>query len=452
MLSQLRQYHPVIELETVAHLLKSEYGDEQERAQLGQLGLQIVNRYDGYECPYKALFEAAVSDSKATISHAAGLHYSSANDESHTNDTDNEHRDDNVMKHLLSGKYLEALALLDANSKMDKSPFKHMEQFAKIMIFSRNYENVQELELRLQYSLSDDRIDQISKDQQSSQNLSDEKESICRIKLYICTSYFIEGRYFECSSKFYKFYIEDPKTMMKILTSKVDGDALLLLPELKTMIAASTLVSIPVNSYDELISIDELTELFDTVDILSRSLKLLINTSFKCFLALWNNEFQKTLSRCYLLNKSWETAERLMKMKIYCFYLKLSKTLTISYLSEKLGIEYDEVKESVERLICSANLYFHLDGDVISYSKRSIVDSTVRTLDENCRHINELLDKQRVRNDKLKEMISGNLLEEEQTIRKSDTAKTSNNQEIMDIDDVQFLSDDLEQVDSCISD
>lgn len=165
MLSQLRQYHPVIELETVAHLLKSEYGDEQERAQLGQLGLQIVNRYDGYECPYKALFEAAVSDSKATISHAAGLHYSSANDESHTNDTDNEHRDDNVMKHLLSGKYLEALALLDANSKMDKSPFKHMEQFAKIMIFSRNYENVQELELRLQYSLSDDRIDQISKDQ-----------------------------------------------------------------------------------------------------------------------------------------------------------------------------------------------------------------------------------------------------------------------------------------------
>lgn len=179
---------------------------------------------------------------------------------------------------------------------------------------------------------------------------------------------------------------------------------------------------------------------------------MLINTSFKCFLALWNNEFQKTLSRCYLLNKSWETAERLMKMKIYCFYLKLSKTLTISYLSEKLGIEYDEVKESVERLICSANLYFHLDGDVISYSKRSIVDSTVRTLDENCRHINELLDKQRVRNDKLKEMISGNLLEEEQTIRKSDTAKTSNNQEIMDIDDVQFLSDDLEQVDSCISD
>lgn len=444
MLEQLHHYNPITQVETIAHLLKVGYGDDTDKQRLGNMGLGIIRQYDNTQSPHRKLFEESAGQTLEELFQISD-HINS--DVRYSFGKYSEHRDDKrqqIVSNLLSHRYLEALALLDTAAGEEKT-YRHMEQFVQIMMFSKNYKNIQELEYRLQFSfrpgdLLDDYFNQLSE-----KALQSERESISRIKLGICLSYFIEQKYFECTSRFFKFFEDDPVALISILKKDDERETLLLQHEITAMITVSTLVSVPMPNYDDLISIESLAEVFDTCFLLSRCLKLLINTSFKRFFQIWHKQIDHTCSLSYFLHESWNKARSVMRQKIYCFYLKISKRLTISYLSEKLGIDYDNVKEEITSLIVNATLSFEIGGDIITYVERSLLTLVANNLEKNSEKIDELLDLQKRRNENLKELIDENIMEDNRTVR-NNGLNNQRNQEVMNMDEMTVSSDDLDNI------
>lgn len=445
MLEQLDHYNPITRVETIAHLIKVGYGDESDRRQLGHQGLSIIGTYDDGQSPHRKIFEQSAGQSLEDVVQSHNRRPDQERSDSFGMYGDHkEDRKQQIVKNLLSHRYLEALALLDAAAAIEEKTYRHMEHFVQIMMFSGNYKNIQELEYRLQFSFSSDLILDDYFQQLSEMALRSERESISRIKLGICMSYFIEKKYFDCASRFFKFYEDDPEAMICILKKDDEKETLLLQHEIMAMITVATLVSVPMSNYDDLISIDSLGEVFDTCFLLSRCLKLLINTSFKRFCHIWHTQIHHTCRLSYFLHDSWDRAQSLMRSKIYSFYLKISKRLTISYLSEKLGIDYDKVREEVTKLIVTGSLNFVIDGDIITYVNRTLSSVVTEHLLQNSDKIDKLLNIQKKRNEELKELIQENILEDNRTIQ--DQLKNQRNNEVMNMDEMNVLSDEMDNI------
>lgn len=450
MLEQLDYYNPITRVETIAHLLKVGYGDDADKRQLGHMGLEIIALYDDSQSPHRKLFEDSAGQSLDEVTNSAQGSSRPSSNSRYSFGMYGEHKEDKrqlIVRNLLAHRYLEALALLDAATASEEKTYRHMEHFVQIMMFSGNYKNIQELEYRLQFSFSSGDILDDYFNQLSDKALRSERESISRIKLGICLSYFLEKKFFECTSKFFKFFEDDPIAMISVLKKDDEKETLLLQHEIMVMITVATLVSVPMSNYDDLISIDSFGEVFDTCFLLSRCLKLLINTSFNRFFHLWHHQINHTCSLSYFLHESWEKAQSLMRSKIYCFYLQISKRITISYLSEKLGIDYENVREEITRLIKDDNLNFEIDGDIITYVNRSLSTIIAENLLKNSGKIDKLLDIQKRRNEDLKELIQENIIEDNRTIRNANSEiNEQRNQAIINMDEMNVLSDELDNI------
>lgn len=73
--------------------------------------------------------------------------------------------------------------------------------------------------------------------------------------------------------------------------------------------------------------------------------------------------------------------------------LKDIKKLQFSYLSSTLGIDLEDIKEELTKLIISGQLNFEIDGDVIHFEDSSILQSIVNEISRNGTMINEVIDK-----------------------------------------------------------
>lgn len=141
------------------------------------------------------------------------------------------------------------------------------------------------------------------------------------------------------------------------------------------------------------------------------------------------------------LEPSWSSsAAVIMRCKIYFFYLRISKKLQFSYLSSTLGIDLEDIKEELTKLIISGQLNFEIDGDVIHFEDSSILQSIVNEISRNGTMINEVIDKLKNENTDLKDIIQGNSL---MYSGGNNTATIINNEssDDMDIDEVNDRSD-----------
>lgn len=207
------------------------------------------------------------------------------------------------------------------------------------------------------------------------------------------------------------------------------------------MVNISVLISIPLDNYDDFIYLSDLKQFFQMTPLLVNCLELLINTNFNKFFKIWHGEINKICMESLFLEPSWSSsAAVIMRCKIYFFYLRISKKLQFSYLSSTLGIDLEDIKEELTKLIISGQLNFEIDGDVIHFEDSSILQSIVNDISRNGTMINEVIDKLKNENTDLKDIIQGNSL---MYSGGNNTATIINNEssDDMDIDEVNDRSD-----------
>lgn len=189
------------------------------------------------------------------------------------------------------------------------------------------------------------------------------------------------------------------------------------------------------------IYLSDLKQFFQMTPLLVNCLELLINTNFNKFFKIWHGEINKICMESLFLEPSWSSsAAVIMRCKIYFFYLRISKKLQFSYLSSTLGIDLEDIKEELTKLIISGQLNFEIDGDVIHFEDSSILQSIVNEISRNGTMINEVIDKLKNENTDLKDIIQGNPL---MYSGGNNTATIINNEssDDMDIDEVNDRSD-----------
>lgn len=388
-------------IERIHHLLATKYGSKEERKCLANQALQYFEEIDYYSCPYAELFWSVSEKSKPIFKLKRPR-----------NLTDEEL----ALEKTLAHEYKEAIALLE-NLKVEPSnTVQRLEKITQVYFLSKNYKALEELEFRLT----------------NLRNASDiisytELESYRSCILLICASYYMHGRYMDCCNKFFNILEEDPE-MLNTLSAK-ESAPFLNNEEFIYMITISIIVSIPLDNYDSFIYLDEIQGFCKAFPILVKCLKLLISTSFKKFFTLWNNDINAKCIRSPFIYQSWGSVQCMMRSKIFFFYLRFSNKITISYLSETLGIDYNLIRSEILQIIISGKLNFVIEDDIIYYKSKHILEDALKGLEKNYDMINEILELKKLKNETLRNtaqdiIINNNNLARENALNHVSTLKT----------------------------
>ena len=197
--------------------------------------------------------------------------------------------------------------------------------------------------------------------------------SLVRIQILLCVSYFLQERYFDCCTKFFTIMNSEPLTL-KVLSEHFNSVDFISKEEFMMMLNISVLISIPLDNYDDFIYLSDLKQFFCMTPLLVTCLELLINTNFNKFFKIWHGEINGMCVKSLFLEPSWSSsAAIIMRCKIYFFYLRISKKLQFTYLSSTLGIDLEDIKKELTKLIISGQLNFEIDDDVIHFEDSSIL-------------------------------------------------------------------------------
>ncbi|SJM85760.1 related to Cop9 signalosome complex subunit 11 [Zygosaccharomyces bailii] len=303
-----------------------------------------------------------------------------------------------VMQKTIAHDYVDAIALLENSDVASANHCRNLERITQVLLLSHNFKELEEIEYQ---TASIDPSRQESLEQ-------DEAEALSRVKLLNCASYYLRGKYFDCSSNFFKLLTNEPsilnslahETSRKFLTNS----------EFLMMIVISTLLAVPLDNYEDFVSVKELVPFQSFCPTLYICLDLLINTSFRKFFQQWHGDINKKCIESFFLIQSWENAQSMMRDKIYFFYLRISYKVEVSYLSRILGIEEPLVRDEIENFIKSAHLNFQIQGDLVSYKHTHYLENVAGQLQVNERLISKRLEVQSSRNKNLRDVLQNMII------------------------------------------
>lgn len=343
-----------------------------------------------------------------------------------------------ILQRIIAHEYVEAVALLETNDIDVGAHCRSLEAITEIMILSRNFRELDEIEYQ---------VTGINFSRQESLGEL-EANALRRIKLLLCASLYLRGKYFDCASCFFKLLTNDCR-MMDFLNQE-SSKKFLTNSELLMMIQISTLVAIPLDNYEDFTNIEELGPFQKICPSLYYCLGLLINTSFGKFFQLWHGDINEQCNKSFFLDQNWETAQCMMREKIYFFYLRVSTDIEISYLSQILGIEESLVKEEIENLIYSAHLCFEIKGNTIHYKRSFFLESVVSQLRSNEKMIASRLESQSLKNREMRNLLQSMIIDNNENSRSiaGDALLRSERHglgregsELMDLDEINDVSD-----------
>ncbi|SCU95744.1 LAME_0F13300g1_1 [Lachancea meyersii CBS 8951] len=262
---------------------------------------------------------------------------------------------DIVVAKVVAHEYSEAIALLENDEHL--GILKKLEYMVQVLILCRKWKAVDEI---------NHRFTSYAKSKHSQYDVTDQN-SHTAIRLLLCAAYNLQGRFLDCLQCFLTVLEEYPAVV-----SQLAGECeepFCTHDELITMISVSMIVAIPLDNYENFVQLADLEPFYQVAKPLTKWLKLLIGTSYRDFLHEWELLNEKC-SESIFLSQKWSAAKRSVRDKIYFFYLRISNTLEIPYLSETLCLDQSMVHDEIQMLIEELRLNFVIDGIVISYKER----------------------------------------------------------------------------------
>lgn len=413
----LQGFEGAILVERVNHLLCKDYGSQQEKRNWAKNTVNYLCNIGCTNTPYWTRFlDIGCIETVPEVSRCESI----------------------ILSKTIAHEYSEAVAFLETNDIAIATHFRNLEAITEILILSGNFRELDEIEYQ---------VTGINFSRQESLG-EEEANAFRRIKLLLCASLYLRGRYFDCFNCFFKLLSNDCK-MMNFLTEE-PSKKFLTNSELLMMIQISTLLAIPLDNYEDFTNLEELVPFQIICPSLYHCLRLLINTSFGKFFQLWHGDINEKCSRSFFVDQNWSPAQRVMREKVYFFYLRVSNFIEISYLSRILGIEKSLVKEEVENLINSTHLSFELEGDTVRYKNSVLLENVVDQLQSNGNLISSKLESQRAKNREMRDFLQSMIIDNNENNRgiagdailKTDKRETRReNSEMMDLDEINDVSD-----------
>lgn len=322
-----------------------------------------------------------------------------------------------VVQKALAHKYGDAITILETIEVSCKEHYQTLQKIVHLLMLSHNYKELEELDYRINAVPA------------SYESLPPkELDALRRIRLLICSSFYLKGCYFDCCKGFFKLLDSDPDILSTLL--KEEQNQFMTNDEILSIVTVSTVLAIPFDNYDDFLYMQNLESFGNTFSALIGFLKLLINTSFSELLGIWHGAYNEKCQRSFFLNQSWSSAKYTMRNKIYFFYLRISHKLGINYLSRTLHVEEESIRCEVEHLIRSAHLNFEIKGDMIAYRPKHYLQDVAPRLKENQSMIRKKIEERASTNQSLKDLVQEIIIKNnEQRLKNSST--NSNGSEIL---------------------
>lgn len=414
----MEQFSGPILIERVAHRIEKNVDSSEALSSMAQLALQYLHSVDYSRTPH---LHKLISATGLEASNWMSIMESKQNGIPILTQFREKSKwvDTMVLFKTLSHEYADAISTLETIDFDVGSHCRKLEKVIQLLIISKNYGVIDEIEHRLNGFIRNSNLN-ISKAETIAYN-------IC--KILICSSLFLQGRYFDCLAYFIKLIQEDD--VSHFLSSRYQGNSFISSDEVLLMISLSALVAIPLESYEDFVHLEELNPFFELSTILTRCLKLLIRTKYHDFLTILQGEMDEICSKSYFLDQKWGEIQSTMRNKIYFFYLRVSNKLEVSYLSRTLGIEYSIVEKEVVRLIEDLHLNFCVTDGVIFYQERHEIVDLVNGLKDVEASLTHGINNLRQKNEMIRDSIQTSIL------RNSD-----NNEKKMGVNEMYESMDD----------
>lgn len=397
-------------LERVALILRDGLRSPQERKQLATHAVDYLTKINYTNSPHWNLF---VSNS--------GTH----NNNHIANQYDSGHHGKEqcvIIKKIIEHDYVEAVHIIEAKEIDQSQYFRKMECLINLQLLSKDYHNVDEL---CHYFKNNIAIDEL---------IDEEKAALRRIQIVICASYYLQKRFFDCCSHFFKVLSSDPALLNEIITPSIQYP-LVTTKETITMITLSCIISIPLDNYTTFLYLHDVRRFYHFSPLLPTCLELLIHTKFRDFFHILENTLNEVCRNELFLNESWDFAQFTMRSKIYFFYIRISTKLEISYIARILRIPEKQTGKEIEQLISSAGLNVSINNNVITLKHKRLLEDAIEDLKTNEVKMQQILDRQAEVNVQLKDVAQHSIMNNEEYLDKYsrlEQEKNDNNDEFMD--------------------
>lgn len=395
MISDIKQ---IVYLKKVIYLLDNQLGTVEERTLLLQDLLK--------EIPVSILSAIPIKDKIENFC----LHYNISCNISTIDPSTNQNKkaksDRSIAERLLQNEFPAVLSELSPMLLNKQKYYQTLETMCTVMVLSNDFRKIHEIEYKLETNFDDPKTSH--KTHNHSSLSREEIHSLRNTQVLVCLSYFLQGKYLDCVQKMFQFIDKDNKLLnISLRNPKYD----VVQPnDLYSMISISALLSIPLNQIKHFMQLTDVVLFFQLFPPAKELFNLLKNTKFRAFFTQWMETLNITCKRHYLLAPKLNEVEKVMRVKIYVFYLSISTRIQVSYLSSTLDIKYETVLHDIEELLGKRKANFVLEGDIISYRKRSIINDIATILQSNEIEISKLLDIQSRKNTGLKDSIQNYII------------------------------------------
>lgn len=279
---------------------------------------------------------------------------------------------------LVMQNFREVHQMLISQTISESRQYRHLSDLIQVLLLDGNYSAVQEMAY-----LTKNRIAPPSNEDKT------EYESYLDILLISSTSLYFQDRCFDFCEEFCNIMDQHPLLVDYLRERSHIG--FLQTNELLLMFTISTLVSIPLNKHKTFYEVESIQRLVQLAPYLKSCLELLINTRFKSFSDLWNNEINELNTKSLFLSNMWPLMQSEMRENIYLIYLSMINQVEIKYLADIVRIPCDIAKEELTKLIDKYMLNFSVNSDIVVYREKSITEHLVEKLKVNEQHVDQLL-------------------------------------------------------------
>lgn len=373
----------IFQIERTAYQLRKGLHTETQQSDVVCV-LALLNQNNLLQCcPYRTLFESFQQ---------LKPHGSRDNPPKPTHtQPDDSHCKSKLLQLVVSRDFTQATHFLERNCHNRDEYYRNIELRINILLLCGGLHKID----TLQYVVNDNVINRSYTNQIHTDNNTDlileETLAIRRTKLILVLSQFLQGNLKTAFNMFFQYFHTDPHLLDD--TTFIGIDTLIERDEIIIMVNILLLLVISLDQYTNVTDINGVLHILNQFSPSLDILKLATGTNFKDVLEIWNDKFIPSCKLSLLLGPFTEMIQQQMRLKIWNFYLDITKIITFRYLAAMSGIEIDIIRDDFVQKILPDRLDLELQGDndMVVKVKPNLMGNIIDQLKQNELHIDQYL-------------------------------------------------------------
>lgn len=445
----------IFQIERTAYWLQNDlYNHQQQLESITQV-LHLLNNYNLLEyCPYKTVFQSHIGEYN-TVASPNYLPFSCSKERSCPVVLPKEpHCKEKLLKWIVSRDFTYAINYLEKKAQNKNEYYRNLELRINLLLLTNDLNKIDSL----QYAVhdSDDDSNQVYGNTTNGELLIEEKNSIRRIKLILVISQFLQGNLINAYKLFFKYYHRD--RFILIDDTFIGIDVLIEKDEIVLMINIILLFVISFDQYIDITEIDSFGEILAQFTPSEEIIVSVLSGNFKSMLKIWKDKFAPICKLSLLIGPYLDNIQQILRIKIWNFYINISNTITIEYLSQISGIAADIIKDDILQNIMPNRLDLELEKDqnTLLKIKPNLIKNIILKLKKNELKIDELLKLHKNENFAIKNSIQNEIIanEKSESEKRYDKSKLSDNtRNCSKLDSLQSSSNsDMDEINILLSD